>query len=168
MATLGFVLEQMSGCYARVRCLALRPFGQGPARYKRGMTLIEIMIVITIVVTLMGILARQFSGQSDRAKEDQARIAMANLGQALDLYRVHNNRYPTTEQGLSALLNNPDGGRRWRGPYVDGQKSLSDPFGTPFDYQSDGRTYEITSAGIDLTIGTDTDIHFPERDEGGS
>lgn len=145
---------------------AVQPFGKGPNRFKRGMTMIEIIIVITIIASLMGILAGQFSKQADSAKEDQARIAMAGLGQALDLYRVHNNRYPTTDQGLQALVSNPDGSRRWRGPYIESEKKLEDPFGSPYDYQSDGRTYEIVSPGVDGSLGTDMDIHFPEREDG--
>lgn len=130
---------------------------------QKGMTLIEIIIVIALLGTLMTILVTNITSQQDAAKEDQARIAMGNISQALQLYRVHNNKYPTTAQGLDALVNNPGDSKRWRGPYIEKEK-LVDPWQVPFDYNSDGRKYQIISGGSDGTLGTDKDIYYPERD----
>lgn len=138
-------------------------FHKNNVRNSKGMTLIEILIVIALLGTLMAILVTNLSDTSERAKEDQARIAMGTIAQSLQLYRVHNNKYPTTAQGLDALVSNPGDSKRWRGPYIEKEK-LNDPWGSPFDYTSDGRKYEIVSAGSDSTMGTEKDIYYPERE----
>ena len=130
---------------------------------QKGMTLIEIIIVIALLGTLMTILVTNLSDTSEKAKEDQARIAMGGIAKALQLYRVHNNKYPTTAQGLDALLNDPGESKRWRGPYIEKEK-LKDPWVNAYDYTSDGRKYEIISAGADGNFGTEMDIHYPERE----
>ena len=133
---------------------------------QKGMTLVEIIIVIAIIGGVMTILFSNLSDSSEKAKEDQARIAMGAIGQSLQLYRVHNNKSPTPAQGLDAFVNNPGEGKRWRGPYIE-KKKLLDPWQNPFDYTSDGRKYEIVSSGADLTFGTEFDIFYPERETGG-
>ena len=132
---------------------------------QKGMTLIEIIIVIALIGTLMTIIVRQVTGVSEGAQIDQAKIGMANMSSALQLYRVHMNKYPSTEQGLMALVENP-GSKRWRGPYLD-KKQLQDPWQMEFQYTSNGRTFEISSAGIDQEFGTAEDLFYPEREGGG-
>ena len=129
---------------------------------QKGMTLIEIIIVIAIIGGLMTIMFTNVADQADQAKVDQTKIAMGNIAQQLQLYRVHNNKYPSTAQGLDALVNDPGESKRWRGPYIDKEKLL-DPWSNPFDYTSDGRKYEIISSGQDFTFGTEADIFYPER-----
>lgn len=129
---------------------------------QKGMTLIEIMIVITILVGLIAVLARNFGGAAEQAKVDQTKIIQGNLGQALQLYKVHNNKFPSTQEGLEALVSNPGDSPRWRGPYTEKDK-LQDAWGQAFDYQSDGRKFKITSGGLDQTIGTGDDIVYPEE-----
>lgn len=145
----------------RVGAVVKRPFAE--KGLQKGMTLIEIIIVVALLGTLMTILVTNLTSQQDAARADQARIAMGNVAQALQMYRVHNNKYPTTAQGLDALVNSPGDSKRWRGPYIEKDK-LVDPWGTPFDYNSDGRTFQIISAGSDMAMGTDKDIYYPERD----
>ncbi len=140
-----------------------RPFTKG--KKTKGMTLIEIIIVVGLLATLMTILISNFASQSDQAKVDQARIAMGNIGQSLMLYRAHNNKYPTTAEGLNALVEAPasgDAGKRWRGPYIEKEK-LNDPWGNPFDYKSDGRKFQIISGGINQAVGAGSDIVYPEE-----
>ena len=127
----------------------------------RGLTLIEIIIVIALLGTLMTYLVRKLTSVADSAKVDQAKIGMGQIGQALQYYRVHNSRYPTTEQGLKALLADPGGDKKWRGPYTEEEK-LKDPWNGDFGYSSDGRDYKITSAGPDNTEGTADDVSYPE------
>ena len=146
---------------AKIKKIFYTPWS-GTAKEK-GMTLIEIIIVIALLGTLMTILVTNLSDTSEKAKEDQARIGMGNVAQALQLYRVHNNKYPTTGQGLDALLQSPGDSKRWRGPYIEKEK-LRDPWGEDYSYSSDGRKFEIVSAGADNTMGTDLDIHYPERE----
>jgi general secretion pathway protein G len=111
-------------------------------------------------------LVRNLTNTADSARIDQARIAMANISQQLQLYKIHNNHYPNTSQGLNALISNPGDSPRWRGPYLEKDK-LSDPWGTPFDYKSDGRNYEIISAGPDQQLGSADDISYPPKDDEG-
>lgn len=109
----------------------------------RGMTLIEIIIVVALLATLMAILVVNVTQKADQAREDQARIGMASIGQGLQLYKVHNNKFPTTDQGLQAMLKDPGDGKRWRGPYIEPEK-LKDPWGNDYTYESDGNTFKIT------------------------
>lgn len=94
--------------------------------------------------------------------EDAARLSMQQLDTNLQMYKVHNYNFPTTDQGLDALLTAPAGATRWRGPYVEAKK-LNDPWGTKFEYESDGRNFKITSAGADQQPGTPDDISYPEE-----
>ena len=80
------------------------------------------------------------------------------------LYKIDNYRYPTTEQGLGALVSKPSGARRWRGPYTEKNK-LQDPWGNEFSYESDGKTFKIISPGIDGTVGNEDDVTYPREDE---
>jgi general secretion pathway protein G len=81
----------------------------------------------------------------------------------MQMYRVHNNKYPTSEQTLSALVKDP-GSKRWRGPYLEESK-LRDAWGNEFDYESDGHTFKITSGGKGGQIGDADDIFYPETEE---
>jgi len=127
-----------------------------------GMSLIEIMIVIALIGTLLTIIMRNVMDSAERAKADQAKIGMNMLFQDLQRYRLDNNKYPTTEQGLNALVTNPGGDvKNWRGPYTE-ENRIVDPWSNPFQYESDGRTVKMTSGGSDGTVGTDDDISYPE------
>ncbi len=133
-----------------------------------GMTLLEIIIVVALLGTLGVYLITNLTQQADTAKIDQTKLAIGNIRQALQLYRVHLKRYPTTDAGLQALLENP-GDKRWRGPYIDNHNKLLDPWDAEFEYESDGRIVKIMSAGPDFQMGTDDDIIWPEEvvdDEG--
>ena len=132
-----------------------------------GLTLIEIIIVIALLGTLMTYLVSKLTNVADSAKVDQAKIGMGNISSALQLYRVHLSRYPTTEQGLNALLTDPGSDKKWRGPYIESEK-LKDPWGKDFGYSSDGRDYKITSAGMDGNEGSEDDIVYPEDKATGS
>ncbi|MBC61363.1 MAG: type II secretion system protein GspG [Zetaproteobacteria bacterium] len=138
-----------------------RPFNSGQ---RKGMTLIEIIIVIAIIGSLMTILIRNVTDQADGAYEDQTRIQLGNISQALQLYKVHNGKYPTTQQGINSLVADPGGTKRWRGPYIEKSK-LVDAWGNDVEYQSDGRNYQLTSPGKDGELGTDLDIFYPEKTE---
>ena len=141
-----------------------RPFYKKGSGSQKGLTLIEIIIVVALIATLMGIIIRNVSSQADSAREDQTRIQMGNVFQAMQLYRVHNNRYPTSEEGLNALVTDP-GSKRWRGPYIEASK-IKDAWGNDFEYESDGSTFKITSSGSDMQFGTAKDIVYPEQEGG--
>lgn len=130
-----------------------------------GMSLIEIIIVIALMGTLMTIVISKLTGAQDEAMRDAARLSMQQLDQTLQMYKVHNYKYPTTDEGLQALVRAPGSAKRWRGPYTD-DKKLNDPWGQPFGYESDGQTFKITSGGEDQQLGSGDDVSYPE-DAGG-
>lgn len=127
------------------------------------MTLIEIIIVIALLGTLMAILMTNLTKNADSAREDEARLGMGTIAQSLQMYRVHNNVYPSTAQGLNALITDPGNAAKWRGPYIDAEK-LKDPWNNPYGYSSDGRKFEIVSGGIDGQMGSPDDIYYPPRE----
>lgn len=149
----------------RITSLLTKPFSTSGSQ--KGMTLLEIIIVVALLGALMAMLVKNLTTQSENAQIDITKSGMAGISQNLQMYKLHNNRYPTTEQGLDALVSAPGDAPRWRGPYIEKDK-LKDPWGTPYDYKSDGKTYEIISAGPDLEFGTAKDIHYPpQENEGG-
>lgn len=133
---------------------------------RAGMTLLEIIIVVALLGTLGVYLITNLTQQADTAKIDQTKLAIGNIRQALQLYRVHMKKYPTTADGLAVLLDNP-GDKRWRGPYIDNPNKILDPWDAEFEYESDGRMFKLRSAGPDFQIGTDDDIVYPEDAAGG-
>lgn len=151
----------MSINIARAKNILLKPFQVAGTALNKGMTLIEIIIVVALLGTLMTYLVSNLTSVSESAKEDQAKLAMGVISQSLQMYRVHNNNYPTSSQGLQALLANPGSSRKWRGPYIEEEK-LVDPWGLEFNYEAEGRNYKITSAGADGAIGTEDDLSYPE------
>lgn len=147
----------------RLQTGAGRPLANGS---ERGMSLIEIIIVVALLGTLMAYMVSNLIGQSEEAKKDQTKLAMGVIQQSLQMYRIHNNRYPTSDQGLNALLTNPGGdAKSWRGPYIESNK-LKDPWDASFGYESDGRNFKIISGGPDGTVGNEDDITYPEADAG--
>ena len=102
----------------------------------RGFTLIEIMVVVVIIGLLATLIVPNVIGQGDAARVTAAQIDIRAIGNALDLYRLNNSHYPSTEQGLEALVNKPAGfpePRSW-GPEPYIKKLPTDPWGTEFVY----------------------------------
>ncbi|HKF27874.1 MAG TPA: type II secretion system major pseudopilin GspG [Candidatus Binataceae bacterium] len=116
-----------------------------------GFTLIEIMVVILIIGLLALMVVPRLRGVADRAKRTKAQADIQELKQALDRYYLDNGSYPTTDQGLQALVSPPSGGRLpsnyEQGGYIE--KLPSDPWGNQYFYQSDGSTYALKSFGPD-------------------
>lgn len=148
---------------ARLKAWLERPFVK--AGVQAGMSLIEIIIVIALMGTLMTIVISKLTGTQDKAMEDAARLSMQQMDQTLQMYKVHNNRFPTTDEGLEALVTAPASAKRWRGPYTE-KKKLNDPWGNPFSYESDGQTIKIISPGHDGQLGTEDDVIYPNEDGG--
>jgi general secretion pathway protein G len=116
-----------------------------------GFTLIEIMVVIMIIGLLALMVVPRLRGVADRAKRTKAQADIQELKQALDRYYLDNGSYPTTDQGLQALVSPPTSGRvptnYEEGGYVE--KIPLDPWGHPYVYQSDGASYALKSFGPD-------------------
>jgi general secretion pathway protein G len=120
-----------------------------------GFTLIELLVVLVILGLLAGLVGPQVMKYLGGAKTDTARMQLEDLSASLDLYRLEVGRYPTTEQGLSALVSRPDGARRWNGPYLRKKQVPADPWGTPFQYRSPGDhgAFDVFSLGLDQAEG---------------
>ncbi len=134
-------------------------------RRPRGFTLIEIMVVVVIMGVLAALVVPRLMGRTDDARILAAKQDIATLMQALKLYRLDNQRYPTTEQGLQALITRPTQGPvppNWKtGGYLD--RLNKDPWGNVYQYQSPGSRGEIDvfSYGADGKpggTGNDADI----------
>src|SRR5258705_1690474 len=83
----------------------------------RGMTLIEILVVLVLIGVVLGVVGGNFIGKGEKAKGDAAKIEIGQISQALDLYKLEVGRYPTTQEGLLALIQAPAGTNNWNGPY---------------------------------------------------
>ncbi|MRR15792.1 MAG: type II secretion system protein GspG [Deltaproteobacteria bacterium] len=138
-----------------------------------GFTLIELMVVIVILGLLAGLILPRFIGQSDTAKRQTARTQMALLESALKMYKLDNGSYPTTEQGLKALVEPPASGnlpKNWRkGGYLEKGKVPKDPWKNEFIYVSPGShgDFDLTSLGADGEPGGedfDKDINSWDAD----
>ena len=122
---------------------------------QRGMTLIEIMIVIAIIGGLLTVLGTLAFNRLDTARVDTAKIQIKSISTALEAYNLACNSFPTTEQGLEALVTKPGGGcDNWSGPYLK-KSQTKDPWGKEMMYESDGTSFEIISFGKDKKEGGD-------------
>ena len=126
----------------------------------KGMTLIEIMVVVTIIGLVMAIIGVNVMDSLDEAKQKTAMTQMKVFEEALDHFRRDSGYYPSTEQGLTALIEKPSIGRvPKRYPangYLNGDKVPDDPFNCPYQYYSpglQGHRYEIYSLGSDCEEG---------------
>lgn len=132
-------------------------------RYKAGFTLIELMLVVIIIGALAAMVVPRLAGRSEQVKIAVARTDInASIAVALDLYELDNGRYPTTEQGLRALMVKPSGfpeAVNWNGPYL--KREPKDPWGNLYQYRHpstrEGRDYDLYSLGPD-GVESDDDI----------
>lgn len=119
---------------------------------QKGMTLLEIMIVLAILGGLIAVLATQVQGRLKASKIKQARIQIAEYGKALDQYFTDCNQYPTNEEGLNALMTAPSSCTNW-GPDPYLKKLTKDPWNGDFIYESSGNNYVLRSLGSDKREG---------------
>lgn len=134
---------------------------------RRGFTFLEIMFVVVIIGVLLAIAVPRLTGRSRMAQIRATEATMRNIGVALAEYEIHLGGFPTTNDGLQALLEPPRGAdeNAWEGPYLD--KMPRDPWGNEFNYRFPGdhnRDYDLWSNGPDRQEGTDDDIVNWERD----
>jgi general secretion pathway protein G len=131
-------------------------------RDPRGFTLIEIMLVVIIIGVLVAMVAPRLAGRSQEAKEAAARADInSHLSAALDMFELHNGRYPTSQEGLAALRTAPPGATEWKGPYLK-RAVPTDPWGKAYLYRSPGQhnreDYDLFSAGPDGAEATADDV----------
>jgi len=136
----------------------------------RGFTLIEIMVVIVILGILAGLVLPRFMGRTEEAKKIKAKLQIENLEAALKLYKLDTGMYPTTEQGLEALVQKPTTGTvpgNWREDgYLEKGKVPQDPWNRPYVYVSPGiknKDFDLKSLGGDGEEGGEGENADVER-----
>jgi general secretion pathway protein G len=121
-----------------------------PRPGERGFTLLELLVVLVIIGLLAGYVAPRYFSQVGKSEVKAAQAQINALEKALDHYRLDVGRYPSTEQGLKALVERPQGEAKWQGPYL--QKAIPlDPWGRPYQYKSPGEhgEFDLWSFGKD-------------------
>jgi general secretion pathway protein G len=120
---------------------------------RRGFTLVELLVVMAIIAMLAALVGPKLFPKLGKGKQAAAKAQIELTGQALDQFRLDVGRYPTTQEGLNALMTNP-GADNWEGPYL--KKALpADPWGKPYQYQCPGThgEYDLLSYGRDAVAG---------------
>lgn len=144
---------------------------QQTIRQQRGFTLIEVMVVVVILGVLLSLVVPRIMDNPGKARVIKAKADIRQISTTLNRYRLDNYRYPSTEQGLQALITKPSGEpepKNWQqGGYMD--KLPQDPWGNPYQYLQPGQKgeYDIFSYGRDGTIGgegEDADISNNDLD----
>ncbi len=134
---------------------------------RKGFTLIEIMIVVVIIGILGAIIVPTFMSRPDQARVTAAQTDLRSIAAALDLYRLDNYQYPSSEQGLEALVSRPSGFPEPKNYNPDAYiKALpTDPWGSPYVYERSGAAFNLYSLGADGNEGGegfDADINFSD------
>ena len=124
---------------------------RGRLRGEGGFTLIEILVVITIIALIMSLVGPRVLNYLGESKVKAARIQIQSFGSALDLFNLDTGRYPSTGEGLNALVQSPGTLPSWNGPYLKGGVLPNDPWGKAYVYRSPGEhgPYDIMSYGSD-------------------
>ena len=122
-----------------------------PPRLNRGFTLLELVMVLVIIGVILGMVGPRVFNSLSRATGEQAKIKIEQVANQLELYKLDTGRYPTTQEGLGALLAAPSGAANWNGPYIRDPKSLKDPWSRDFIYRSPGEKggFDLLSLGSD-------------------
>ena len=125
--------------------------GRPPESRDAGFTILEILVVVTIIGLLIGLVAPAALRQLGGARVSVAKQSIERLGTVLDLYNLDMGSYPTTEQGLDALVKKPSTAANWNGPYLKGDAIPLDPWNHPYMYRSPserpGHDYDLCSNG---------------------
>ena len=129
----------------------------------RGFTLIELLVVLLILGLLAGLVGPRVLKYLGGAKTDTAQLQIEEFGASLDLFHLEVGRYPSTEEGLQSLSEEPTGVNNWNGPYVRKEEIPLDPWGRAYHYESPGRhsDYDLYSLGrdnADSGEGEDSDV----------
>jgi general secretion pathway protein G len=118
---------------------------------QQGFTLVEMLVVITIIGLIMGLIGPRVLNYLSESKVKAAKIQLQSFGSALDLFYLDAGRFPSTQEGLTALVQPTSGVAAWNGPYLKGGNVPSDPWNHLYIYRSPGErsAYEIMSYGSD-------------------
>ncbi len=124
---------------------------------RAGFTLLELLVVLVILGMLAGLVGPRVMKYFSGARSDTTRLQITDLSTALDMYKLEVGRYPTTDEGLEALVQQPADASRWNGPYLKKKQVPKDPWGQDYHYRSPGEHGEIDlySLGADNAEGGD-------------
>jgi general secretion pathway protein G len=125
------------------------------AAAQAGFTLVELLVVLVILVLLASLVAPRVVGYLGSSRTKAAKVQVQSLTTALELYKVDTGRYPSTGEGLKALVEAPAGGTAWNGPYLTKKDVPIDPWGRPYAYRAPGQhgPFDISSLGADNQQG---------------
>jgi general secretion pathway protein G len=138
----------------------MRRFKRRNNAMKKGFTLVELMLVVIIIGVLAAMIVPRMAGRSEEARASVAQADIMSISTALRLYELDNGAFPTTSEGLEALLEKPSSARNWKGPYLE--RKPVDPWGQPYAYRSPAQYsragFDLYSIGRDALEGTEDDI----------
>jgi general secretion pathway protein G len=120
-----------------------------------GYTLTEMLVVIAIIGVIAAVVIPETIGQLGKAQSRAAKLKLQSIAAALELYQGDTGRYPTAQEGVQALLTQPEGVQNWTGPYLHGKDQLSDPWGHPYRYAVTATGVSVTTLGADNKDGGD-------------
>ncbi len=132
-------------------------------RARRGFSILELLLVLVILAILAGIVAVKFGGQSEKARVTATKTQLGNFNMALNRFELDLGRYPTTSEGLRALIEKPgdDTAGKWQ-RYLDSNDIPKDPWNHDWNYRQPGQRnpdgYDLSSNGPDGREGGDDDI----------
>jgi len=128
-----------------------RNFRFPAARANRGFTLLELVMVLVIIGVILAMVGPRVFNSLGRASSERAKVTIEQIGGALELYKLDTGRYPSSQEGLGALVAAPSGVANWNGPYVKDAKILKDPWSRDFTYRSPAEKggYDLISLGAD-------------------
>lgn len=134
----------------------------------RAFTLVELLIVVTILGVLVAMVVPRLAGRTEQARRARAEADVAsNIALALDLFELDSGRYPSTQEGLNALRSAPPDAKSWKGPYL--KREPLDPWGRPYRYAYPGaknlQDYDLFSVGPDGVEATADDIGNWEQEK---
>ncbi len=122
---------------------------------QRGFTLIELLVVLVILGLLASLAGPKVINYLGGAKSDSAKLQIEEFGASLDLFKLETGRYPSSQEGLQALVQQPSGLVGWNGPYLKKKAVPKDPWGNEYRYVSPGQhgAYDLSSLGADNKEG---------------
>ena len=128
-------------------------------KHRRGFTLLELMVVLLILALLATIAAPRVTKYLRKAKVETAHIQVNALSSAVDSFHLDVGRFPTSQEGLRALMDRPANATNWDGPYLKTRDSLVDPWGQPYLYRYPGQNgeYDVYTLGSDQKEGGEGD-----------